>query len=77
MPERNDGKPRRFKRRPGNGQLKTEAELARSLGERERTIRSWRHNHVIPCVVCGNKTIRYVLDDVLRALQARTTRVKV
>jgi len=64
---------RRYHRR-GNGLLKTEAEIAAALGEKERTIRTWRHSGVIPAVVLGHRTVRYRLDSVIKALERRTVR---
>jgi predicted site-specific integrase-resolvase len=63
-------------RRPGNGKggLLTEAELARKLGEVERTIRNWRYKGLIPYLKLGHKTIRYRLDAVLAALEKKTVR---
>jgi hypothetical protein len=58
-------------RRPGKGELKTEAELARALGERERTIRNWRCKGIIPYLTLGHRSIRYRLDAVLAALEKR------
>jgi hypothetical protein len=54
--------------------LRTEAEIANALGEKERTIRSWRHAGVIPAVVIGYRTVRYKLGDVIAALEKRTVR---
>jgi len=59
------------RKRPGGGELSTEAELARSLGELERTVRTWRIKGVIPHIRIGHKTIRYRLDAVLEALDKR------
>ncbi len=47
-------------------------ELARRLGESERTIRSWRKANLIPFIVIGHRTHRYKLTDVLAALEKRT-----
>ncbi len=49
-----------------------ERELAAALGESERTIRTWRKAGVIPVIVCGYRTHRYKLDDVLAALAKRS-----
>lgn len=57
--------------RPGKGELLSEAELARALGETPRTIMTWRHKGIIPCIVLGHKTIRYRLENVLAALDKR------
>jgi hypothetical protein len=57
--------------RPGEGELLTEAELARPLGETPRTIRNWRHKGIIPYLVLGHRSIRYRLDAVLAALGKR------
>lgn len=62
---------RKIKRR-GGGALLDEPELATTLGESERTIRTWRQAGVIPVIVCGYRTRRYRLDDVLAALEKRT-----
>jgi hypothetical protein len=59
-------------RRPGGGELLTEADLARALGERARTIRNWRHKGIIPTIVLGHRSIRFRLSDVLSSLQKRT-----
>lgn len=73
--EKNEGeKSRKVYRRPGNGLLKTESELAAELGEEPRTIRGWRHAGIIPGVVLGHRTIRYKLPDVIKALEKRTVR---
>ncbi len=58
--------------RRGGGALLDEPELARVLGESERTIRTWRQAGVIPVIVCGYRTRRYKLADVLTALDKRT-----
>jgi predicted site-specific integrase-resolvase len=58
----------------GNRFLNTESEIAAALGEKERTIRSWRHTGVIPAIVLGHRTVRYKLDDVIKALEKRTVR---
>jgi len=63
---------RRKYHRPGNGVLKTEAEIATALGEEVRTIRHWRHSGIIPWVSLGHRTIRLRLEDVLDALRKRT-----
>jgi hypothetical protein len=60
--------------RRGNGALKTEEEIANALGEEPRTIRTWRHNGIIPVIVLGHKTRRYRLESVLAALQKREVR---
>jgi hypothetical protein len=70
---RNRGHELKHSRR-GNGLLKTESEIAAALGEKERTIRSWRHSGVIPCVVIGHRTVRFRLPDVIRALEKRTVK---
>ncbi len=57
--------------RRGGGALLDEPELALALGESPRTIRSWRMSGVIPSIVCGYRTRRYKLDDVLAALAKR------
>ena len=58
-------------RRPGGGELDSEAELARKLGEMERTVRTWRVKGMIPYIRLGHKTIRYRLGPVLEALEKR------
>jgi excisionase family DNA binding protein len=63
---------RRKYHRPGNGVLKTEAEIATALGEEVRTIRHWRHSGIIPWVFLGHRTVRLKLEDVLDALRKRT-----
>jgi hypothetical protein len=57
--------------RPGKGELLTEAELARTLGETTRSIRNWRHKGIIPSLVLGHRSIRFRLDSVLAALDKR------
>src|SRR5262249_21633490 len=61
-------------RRPGGGELDTEAELARKLGELQRTVRTWRLRGVIPHIRIGHKTIRYRLGPVLNALAKRESK---
>jgi len=61
-------------RRPGKGELDTEAELARKLGEEERTVRNWRYEGFIPYIKLGHRTIRYRLESVLAALEKKTVR---
>jgi excisionase family DNA binding protein len=63
-----------IRRTSGNRLLKTESEIAAALGEKKRTIRSWRHAGVIPAVVLGHRTVRYKLSDVIAALEKRTVR---
>jgi excisionase family DNA binding protein len=58
-------------RRPGKGELLTVDELARALGESERTIRNWRAKGIIPTLVLGHRSLRFVLSDVLEALRKR------
>jgi predicted site-specific integrase-resolvase len=58
-------------RRPGKGVLDTEAELARKLGEAERTVRNWRYKGIIPYLALGHKQVRYRLEHVLAALERR------
>jgi hypothetical protein len=65
---------RREYHRPGNGLLQTEAEIAAALGETERTIRTWRHGGIIPSTVLGHRTVRYRLNDVIKALERRTVK---
>ena len=57
--------------RPRGGALLDQSELARVLGESERTIRTWRKANLIPFIVIGYRTHRYKLDDVLAALEKR------
>ena len=61
-------------KRPGHGELMTVDELARALGESVRTIRNWRAKGVIPTLVLGHRSVRFVLDDVLEALRKRRVR---
>jgi hypothetical protein len=61
---------KKYKRR-GGGELKTEAELSRKLGEEERTVRNWRYKGMIPYLRLGHRSIRYRLDAVLAALEKR------
>jgi len=72
MPNRKDGKPKRKYRRPGRGLLLTEEELARELGEERRTVRNWRHTGVLPSVSCGYRSVRFFLNDCLKALAKRS-----
>jgi hypothetical protein len=65
---------RRKYHRPGNGALLIEEELAAVLGEEPRTIRTWRHDGIIPAVVVGHRTIRYRLEAVMAALRKREVR---
>jgi hypothetical protein len=58
-------------RRPGKGELKSEAELARALGEEERTVRNWRYKGLIPYLSLGHRQVRFRLDAVLDALDKR------
>jgi hypothetical protein len=62
--------------RPGRGCLQTEAEIARALGESQRTILNWRLNGLIPYIDAGFRSKRYQLDAVLEALGRRTIRPK-
>jgi hypothetical protein len=64
---------RKYKRR-GGGELKSEAELARALGEEERTVRNWRYRGLIPYLKLGHRQVRYRLDAVLAALDKKTVR---
>jgi len=61
-------------RRPGRGELKTEGEIARALGEEDRTIANWRYKGLIPYITLGHRTIRYRLDAVLAALDKKTVK---
>jgi hypothetical protein len=58
-------------RRPGAGALLSETELARALGEEQRTVRNWRYRGLIPYLSFGHRSIRYRLDAVLAALDKR------
>ncbi len=58
--------------RPGGGAILDEPELAGVLGESDRTIQTWRKAGVIPVIVCGYRTHRYRLEDVLAALEKRS-----
>ena len=58
-------------RRPGKGELLTEAELARALGETPRTVMNWRHRGIIPSIVLGHRSVRFRFDAVLAALDRR------
>jgi hypothetical protein len=62
--------------RPGQGLLLSVPELARTLGESEKTIRSWSNANIIPTVDCGFRTKRFSLDQVMSALKRRTIRAK-
>jgi hypothetical protein len=62
--------------RPGGGCLQTEADIARALGESEKTILNWRLNGVIPYIDAGFRSKRYRLEDVISALSKRTVRPK-
>src|SRR5881275_2279611 len=62
--------------RRGGGVLLDIAELAAALGESERTIRTWRAAGVIPAIICGYRTHRYKLPDVLAALRLQRRLVK-
>jgi excisionase family DNA binding protein len=65
---------RRKYHRPGNGLLQTESEIAAVLGEETRTIRTWRHAGIIPAIILGHRSVRFRLDDVVKALEARTVK---
>jgi len=60
--------------RPGKGLLKTEAEMARRLGEQQRTLRHWRLKGIVPAIVLGFRTIRYDEEAVMAALSKRQTK---
>ena len=60
--------------RRGGGILQDTPELAATLGESERTIRTWTANGIITPIICGYRSYRYRLDDVLRALEKRTVK---
>jgi hypothetical protein len=55
-----------------NGLLLTAKELANQLGEKPRTIISWRQRGIIPFIDAGYRSKRYKLPDVLMALERRT-----
>jgi len=57
--------------RRGNGTLLTLSEVAKALGETDRTIKSWQRNRVIPVIDLGWRTKRFRLDSVLKALERR------
>ena len=61
---------RKYKR-TGNGTLLTLSELAKALGETERTIKSWQRNRVIPVIDLGWRTKRFQLESVMKALERR------
>ena len=60
--------------RPGKGELLTEAEFARALGEEERTVRNWRYKGLVPYLSLGHRQIRYRLDAALVALEKKTVK---
>lgn len=62
--------------RRGNGALLNTQEIAKALGENERTIISWRQNHVIPVIDCGHRSKRFLLDAVMAALAKREIKVR-
>jgi excisionase family DNA binding protein len=58
-------------RRPGNGELLNKSELARKLGESDRTIQRWQQRGLIPCIRMGHRSLRFRLDAVLEALDRK------
>jgi hypothetical protein len=62
--------------RPGGGHLLDAPELAKVLGESQRTIRTWTDTQIIPHIEAGFRTKRYSLPAVLRALEKRTVKAK-
>jgi hypothetical protein len=68
--------PRKKFVRRGNGELIDAATLAAALDESVFTIRTLRRAGIIPCVDLGYRTKRFRLNDVLRALENRTLKVK-
>jgi hypothetical protein len=65
-------KQRKKFRRHRDGVLLTADQLAAELGESVRTIRTWKQRHVIPFCAISYRTQRFVLADVLAALNRRT-----
>lgn len=63
--------------RPGHGELLTQAELARALGEAERTVAQWRYRGLIPYLKMGHRSIRFRLEAVLAALDKRTLKRRI
>jgi len=64
-------KHRRTDGRPGGGELLTQGELAKALGESERTVQKWRAKGLIPTLVLGHRSLRFSLERVLAALAKR------
>jgi hypothetical protein len=62
---------RKVIKRPGGGVLQDVRELAASLGESERTVRSLYKSGVIPGLCLGYRTLRFRLPDVMDALAKR------
>jgi hypothetical protein len=58
-------------RRRGNGLLLNVPQLARKLGESERSIRSWTDNGILKPIVLGYRSHRYLWSDVVSALEKR------
>jgi excisionase family DNA binding protein len=54
--------------------LLTGPQLAAALGEKERTILTWRQNGLIPHYRFGHRSVRYRLDAVKEALAKRQVR---
>jgi hypothetical protein len=46
--------------------------MAAEIGEDGRTLRHWRHSGIVPAVILGHRTVRYIKSDVIKALQSRT-----
>ena len=51
--------------------LVTDKGLAEEIGEKVRTINSWRRDGIIPCILIGHRTIRYDVAAVIAALKRR------
>jgi len=64
---------RKQPKRPGNGVLKTESEMAALLGEEARTLRTWRHQGLAPFIRLGYRTIRFDPTAVIEALKAQSS----
>jgi hypothetical protein len=62
---------RRKVERHGGGLLLNGGELAKELGESERTILTWRQRGILPVIDCGYRSKRYRLADVFAALKTR------
>jgi len=57
---------KRIKKRPA---LLTAEQLGQELGVGARTIKEWKRNKMIPYIAPTDATVRYDLDDVIRALK--------